>query len=422
MSDLEKSWDLPEVTCPVDSIGHHFRPFDPAGTLPVLARAQTEEPVFYCPEISCWVVTRYADILAILQDPEKFSAANANTPITPLPPEALTLMAEGGYALEGVQVNCDPPRHTRIRASAARAMGMKRLTGLEPVIRKHLAAAIADLACKDEVDLMATVTRDLPARVIFALLGIPDDDVARVKDWARDRLLLSFSRPSTAAQMEGARNLLAFWHYCVDHVARKIAEPGDDYVSDLLALRDGDDAVLTLNEINSLAFGLLFAGHETTTSQMTSTIAAVLDVPGLWPKLGQEPALIPTVVEEGLRLFGAVSHWRRRALVDVTIGGVDVPAGSQILLSFAAANRDPARFAEPDLLDPHRTDARRHLTFGHGIHVCLGAPLARLEMRILLEELSLAFPGMRRIAGTELAYEPAFAFRVPTALTVALRG
>lgn len=422
MSDLDKTWALPEVTCPAHSIGHQFRPFDPAAFTPVLAKAQAEEPVFYSPEIGCWVVTRHADVLAILQDPERFSAANANTPVTPLPPEALALMAEGGYALEGVQVNCDPLRHTRIRASAAQAMGMKRLTGLEPVIRQHLAAALEGLAGKNEIDLMAAVTRDLPALVIFALLGIPDDEVANVKDWARDRLLLSFSRPTPEAQMEGARNLLAFWQYCVAHVARRMTEPGDDYVSDLLALRAGDDAVLTLNEINSLAFGLLFAGHETTTSQMTSTIAAVLDVPGLWPRLGQEPALIPTVVEEGLRLFGAVSHWRRRALVDVTVGGIDLPAGSQILLSFTAANRDPARFAEPDRLDPHRSDARRHLTFGHGIHVCLGAPLARLEMRILIEELSRAFPGMRRMPGAELTWEPALAFRVPTALAVALRG
>lgn len=422
MSDLAKVWEVPKVQCPMGSIGHRYRPFDHHQMHATLEEARKSEPVFYSPEIDHWVITRYADVMAILRDPDRFSAANANTPITPVPAEALAVLDEGGYALEGIQVNCDPPRHTRIRAVVSQAMGMKRLLGLEADIRQIVQEDLERLKGRGRLDLLHDFIYELPAKVIFRILGIPEEDAAQVKKWADNRLLLSFSRPTMEEQMDSARNLVAFWQYCVKLVESRVKEPRDDFASDLLALRGGDDSVLTMNEINSATFGLMFAGHETTTSQATNTLNALLTERSNWEAICQDPKLIPNAIEEGLRMYGAVVNWRRRTLCDVEFGGIAIPAGSNLLISFTSANRDTEQFPDGDRFDVSRANSRKHLTFGNGIHICLGAPLARLEMRIMLEELAQRFPKIRRVEERPVDFAPAFAFRAPQSLWVDLDG
>jgi cytochrome P450 len=420
MNDLAKVWEIPVTQCPVTAMGRRYKPFDHEQMHASLEIARREEPVFYSPELGYWVVTRYDDDFAILRNPERFSAANANTPITPLPSEALDLLREGGYALEGIQVNCDPPRHTRIRDSAARYLNAKQFASFERPIREVVQDALARLAGKSRVDLLKEFTHELPARVIFMLLGIPDDDAGLVKRWSTNRVLISFSRPTHEQQVEAARNLLSFWAYCVSLVRHRIQSPRDDYPSMLLKLRGGDDSVLTVNEINSAVFGLLFAGHETTTSQATSALHALLSDRASWESIRADPSLIANAVEESLRMHGAVANWRRRAKCDVEIAGVSIPAGSNLLISLTSANRDPKYFAEPDRFDVRRANARKHLTFGNGIHFCLGAPLARLELKIMIEELSRRYPRTRLVADRAPGYASAFAFRAPQSLWVDL--
>ncbi|WP_082077442.1 cytochrome P450 [Bradyrhizobium sp. LTSPM299] len=422
MSDLARVWDTPKAVCPVGSIGRNYAPFDHERMHESLAVARRSEPVFYSPDIDYWVVTRYDDVFAILRDPDRFSAANANTPISPVPQEALDLLKEGGYALEGIQVNCDPPRHTRIRNSAFQLLNMKQFGYLEDDIRRLVIDSLDRMKGKSRVNLMEEFTYELPAKVIFLILGIPEDEAAQVKKWATNRLLLSFSRPTHQEQMDAARNLLKFWHYCVGLVARRIDSPQNDFASNMLRLRNGDDTVLTVNEINSVAFGLLFAGHETTTTQATNTINALLTERDSWEAICADPSLIPNAVEEGLRMYGAVVNWRRRTRCDVEISGVRIPAGSNILMSFMSANRDEKYFDRPDHFDLRRANGRKHLTFGNGIHVCLGAPLARLEVRIMLEELSKRYPDARLVGDRKVEYVPAFAFRVPKSLWVDLEA
>jgi cytochrome P450 len=420
MNDLAKIWTTPVPQCPVSDMGRSYKPFDHDEMHASLAIARRDEPVFYSPELGYWVVTRYDDVFAILRDPERFSAANANTPITPVPREALDLLQEGGYALEGIQVNCDPPRHGRIRDSAAKYLNAKQFASFEGRIRGLVRDSLDRLAGRSRVDLLKDFTHELPARVIFMLLGIPDEDAAQVKSWSTDRLLLSFSRPTQEQQLEAARNLLTFWTYCVDLVDRRVRDPRDDYPSVLLRLRDGDDDVLTVNEINSAVFGLLFAGHKTTTAQATSALHALLSDRENWETIRAEPSLIANAVEESLRMHGAVVNWRRRAQCDVEIAGVRIPAGSNLLISLTSANRDAKYFTEPDRFDARRANARKHLTFGNGIHFCLGAPLARLELKIMIEEFSWRYPRARVVAERPPSYAPAFAFRAPRSLWVDL--
>jgi cytochrome P450 len=411
MEDLSKIWDTPPVECPVSALGQGFDPFNPDTMHGVLTEARNNEPVFYSAELGYWVVTRYDDVLAILRDPERFSASNANTPISPVPQEALDILRQGGYALEGVQVNCDPPRHTRIRDSVGNLLNMKQFSLLEDDVRRLTIEALERLRGKRQVDLVRELTYALPAHVIFLLLGIPENDAPQVKEWASDRAMLSFSRPTHQRQVESASNLLNFWHYCVALVAQRVTRPENDFISGLLRLRNGDDRILTLNEVNSIAFGLLFAGHETTTNQSTSTIHALLAERENWAAVCADPALIPNAVEEALRMLGGVINWRRRTKCDVEISGVHIPAGSNLVISLTSANRDEKYFPRPDHFDIHRKNARKQLTFGNGIHVCMGAPLARLEIKILIEELSRRYPDLRLVDGFSAEYAAAFAFR-----------
>lgn len=418
-TDLEKVWQIPPVECPLGSLGHRYPAFDPIAIHAILEEAREREPVFYSPELGYWVVTRYDDVLSILRNPDQFSAANANTPITAVPEEALQVLKQGRYALEGVQVNCDPPRHTRIKTSVQQVLNIKNYLPLEGEIRRIAVEAIAQFA-GDRVDLLQALTYELPAKTIFKILDIPENEAPLVKQWSTNRMLLSFSRPSRELQVESAHNLVKFWDYCVRMVQERIDNPGQDFASHLLALRAGNDNVLTINEINSCTFALLFAGHETTTSQMTNTIRALLTSPDQWRLLCTQPGLIPNAIEEGLRMYGAVSNWRRRTKTDVVIAGRAIPAGSNLLISFASANRDPRQFEDPDRFDVKRKNARKHLTFGNGIHHCLGAPLARLEMRVVLEELMARFPDMMLAEEAVARYEESFAFRIPKSLRVAL--
>jgi cytochrome P450 len=420
MTQLISTADAPAPTSTSDTIGRDYRPFDHEGMYEFLAAARASAPVFFCPEINYWVVTRRADILPILRDAVKYSAAIAMAPVQPLPPTVLAYFQREGYGVEATQVSCDPPKHTRIRNFAGQLLSQKRLLALEPAVRAIVARFCNRLDGRDRVDMVADFAYELPALVIFQLLGIPDTDTPKIKAWADDRLLFTFGALDEAGQLRAAARMVDYWRYCVALVEDRKREPGDDYASHLLAMRDGDDTRLTGNEIASLVFGLLLAGHETTTNMTANALHALLAQRHEWERLVREPALIPNAVEETLRFASSVVCWRRRTLVDVEIGDVAIPQGSNILLALGSANHDETHFDAPASLDIARANAREHVSFGHGLHFCLGAPLARLELRVILEELTQRFPTMRLAPEEPIDMIRTIAFRGPRALWVDL--
>lgn len=422
MTQLTPTLNAPGSACPVSDTGAAYRPFDHAGMYAVLEAARQREPVFHCPEINYWVVTRREDVLAILHDPDRYSAAIALSPVKPMPDRVLAYLRDSGYRAEATQVSTDRPRHTRIRKFAAPLLSLKAFRRIEPEIRRVVAQACDALEGRDRVDLVADFAYELPARVIFLVLGIPDGDTPRIKKWADDRLLLTFGELDDDAQMRAAEQMLDYWKYCVAMVEDRKLNPGDDYASHLLAARDGDDSRLTENEIASLVFGLLLAGHETTSNMAANALHALLTHRDQWQALCDEPALILNAVEECLRFASSVVCWRRRTLAPVEIRGVAVPEGSNILLSLGSANHDEAHFDAPEGFDIRRPNARDHLSFGNGIHTCLGAPLARIELRIILEELTRRFPGMRLAEAGPPDMIRTIAFRGPTRLPARLTG
>ncbi len=422
MTQLTSSWSDLRGKCPVSGVDLDYRPFEHHGMYAFFAEAREAAPVFYCPEIGYWVVTRREDILPIFRDPDRFSAAIALSPVKPLSEKAVALMQTHGYGAEPTQVNCDRPKHTRIRKFAGQLLAAKHYAKLEPGVRDLVREFCAALEGRPRVDMVRDFAYDLPARVIFLMLGIPDEDTPKIKEWADNRLLLTFGELSEEAQIAAAEQMVDYWNYCTALVDDRMARPRDDYASQLLAMRAGDDDRLTINEVCSLVFGLLLAGHETTTNMTTNALHALLSHREQWEAICADPSLIPNAVEEVLRFASSVVCWRRRTLEPVEIAGDTIPEGENILLALGSANTDEAHFEDPLRLDISRENARDHLSFGNGTHFCLGAPLARIELRIILEELTRCFPNMTLADGEPLDYIRTIAFRGPEHLWVDLNG
>ena len=401
-------------------IGADYRPFDHEGMYAFFARARAEAPVFWNQEIGYWVVTRRDEALAILRDPDRFSASIALSPVFEPPQSLVTLLAEGQMRAEPTQVSCDRPKHTRIRNSAARFLSAKNFATYEGRIRAIVQEHVASMRGKGRVDIVDALTFEVPAKVVMLLLGVDDIDPRQIKEWGNNRLVMTFGKLSEAEQLEGGRKLLDFWRFCEELVDARLEKPGDDYPSMMLALRDGDDAVLTLNEIRSLMFGIMLAGHETTTNGTSNLILELMRHRPAWERLCAEPDLIPQAVEEGLRFASPVVNWRRLALEDVVIGGIEIPRGSKILVSLGSANHDEANFDDPETYHLTRPNAREHIAFGYGTHFCIGAPLARLEIRVMIEELTAAFPKMTLVPDQQIDWLRTISFRGPHALWVDL--
>ena len=404
-----------------ENLGEHFDPFrDPylADPYPFFAEARAATPVFYSPAIDYWVVTRYHDIRQIFQTPKLFSAANALAPIQQTCPEAGRVLAERGFRPVPTLTNNDPPAHTRVRRLANVAFTLKRVAAMEPFVRELAVRFVRERLSSGGADLVRDLAWELPALVIFRVLGIPDEDVHRVKAGSESRLLFMWGRPTEEEQIRLAHGMAAFWRYAEELVARRAEDPRDDFTSDLLLARDSDMPALNPQEVTTIVYGLLMAGHETTTSLLGNAFRRLLTDLDTWEEICRDSSLIPNAIEEVLRLDSSVIAWRRKTTQAVEVGGVLVPADANLLLLLGSANRDPAVFENPDRFDIHRQNAKDHLSFGHGVHFCLGAPLGRLEARVVIEELSTKVPSLRLVPEQSLRFQPNTSFRGPLSLLV----
>jgi cytochrome P450 len=409
-------------TCP---IAHGYDPLDPAvvaDPYPALRILRQDGPVFYIPGLDHYIVTRYDDIEAILKDRETWSAANASSPLIPVCAEAQEILNSGFKRVPTLN-NADPPRHAPMRKSVLAVMTPRRLRALEPVLRDYASALIEGFAEKPVIDFVQEFSFPFPGFAAFSLLGFPDADTDTLKEWSRTRVLLTYGRLSDEQQVATAKDVVAMWQYVEEFVDRRTAHPLDDLTSDLVRLARDKPAQLTTFDIVNIVYSMALAGHETTMNTIGSGLHALLIDRHQWQRIIDEPALIPNAVEEILRFDGPVLNHRRVAKVDTTIGDVDIPAGSRIMMCFAAADHDPAHFGEDaDEFRVDRSEAELHLAFGKGAHLCLGAALGRLETQITLELLTRMTPGMELVPDQELQYSPNALFRGLRSLLVAPRG
>ncbi|MDQ0759902.1 cytochrome P450 family protein [Streptomyces canus] len=329
-----------------------------------------------------WIVTRYDDVRAALADPrlsldKRYATAGTYKGFS-LPP-----------ALDANLLNMDPPDHTRIRRLVGRAFTPRRIEQLRGPIRRTADRLLDALGSHGTTDLIASYAAPLPITVICDLLGIPDEHRLDFRVWT-DTLVAPDPAAGPTAAKEAVVSMLGFFTRLLTDKRRA---PADDLLSDLIAVRDEGDR-LSEDELMSLAFLILFAGYENTVQLIGNAVLALFQHPGQLAALREDATRLPAAVEEFLRYEGpALLAIRRFPVEDVTIGGVTVPAGETVWVSPSAANRDPDRFPDPDRLDLAR-DASGHLALGHGIHYCLGAPLARAETEIALAALLERFPDL----------------------------
>ncbi|MEU5399345.1 cytochrome P450 [Streptomyces sp. NPDC005963] len=358
-----------------------------------------------------WIVTRYEDVREALANPLLSLDKRNGTP--------------GGYrgfrlppALDANLLNMDAPDHTRIRRLVTKTFTARRIEQLREPIRRIADELLDGIAADGRTELIASYAAPLPINAICELLGVPRQARHDFRAWTDALLLPDPARPDAAKEAVGQLNT-----YVRDLLAHKRREPADDLLSALIAVRDepgpdGSDR-LSEDELTSLAFLILFVGYENTVQLIGTAVLALLRDPRPRTELRQNPAKTAAAVDEFMRYEGpALLAIRRFPVADLTIGSVTVPAGETVMLSLAAANRDPSRFPDPDRLDLDR-DAQGHLALGHGLHHCLGAHLARLETEIALTALLERFPRLALdIDESSLKWRPSIRARGLLALPV----
>ncbi|HEX4721416.1 MAG TPA: cytochrome P450 [Pseudonocardiaceae bacterium] len=329
-----------------------------------------------------WLVTRYADVRVVLADHRFSRAAAAGRDV----PRARPPMDSPDQI-----ISMDPPDHTRLRTLVAKEFTARRVEALRPRVRE-LVDGLLDALPERGADLAAGLAWPLPVTVICELLGVPPDDHASFRGWTE--LTLALGADTRHAEIAAARAQLNT--YLANLIAHRRGHPTGDLLSDLITARDHDDK-LSEEELVRLAVTLLISGHETTANQLGNFVYLLLSDRRQWERLVADPALIPRAVEELLRYtpMAASVDFARVAVADVELpGGGRIRAGDAVLVQLHAANRDVTVFNHPDELDLART-YNPHLAFGHGVHHCLGAPLARMELQVTLAVLVRRLPGLR---------------------------
>lgn len=413
-----------DPACPYAATGYDpYSAEHNADPYPAYARARQEAPVFFSHAVAAWIVTSYEDVHSVLTDSQRFSAVNSLGIQDRLdaPPEVLAVLKEG-YPRVPTMVETDPPEHTHMRNLVNKAFTPRRIAALEPYIRQIVEKLIDGFIQDQQADLMSQFAYPLPLEVIAGIMGAPREDMAQIHEWSNEwRAFVggNLSSLPLERQVDCARSLVAFQQYAAERIEERRRNPQDDVLTALIGARLNDQRRLRTEELVPLLLQLLFAGHETTANLIGSTLQLLLSRPERWKQVRRKPELASACVEESLRVEAPIKYHMRRTTEPVVLSGVQIPQGADIQVVFGAANRDESRFTDPDVFNMHRKDAQRHVAFGHGIHFCLGAPLARLEGRAALEGLVERLPEMHLHSEHRLEYEPHLMLRGPKRLIVA---
>ncbi|MFI6040933.1 cytochrome P450 [Nocardia sp. NPDC051321] len=361
--------------------------------------------------IRVWLVSRYDDVRAGFADPRLSSDYRSALPEF----RAARLAFGAGTVGERTMVNLDPPDHTRIRGLAAATFTAARIAQWEATIRATVDELLDALPVGEPVDVMARLAAPLSIRAICAVLGAEPNDEDDLRRWAD---LVFTADPTELAKVPEAIDCLL--GYADKLIARKRNRPGDDLLSALITASD-DSNELSSDELVGTAMGLMVAGYQSTIQLIGDTLLALLDHPDQLSALREGKHTAADAIEETLRYDGPqVSSLWRFATEDMTIAGTAIPAHEAVLLLVASAHRDERQYPNPESFDPGRAD-KRHLAFGYGIHRCLGAALARLESRVLLESLLARYSRLElAVPRVEVRYKPSLVVRGPGELPLVL--
>ncbi len=375
-----------------------FDPFDPRvieAPYDYYAALRRHAPVHEVPGAGFHVVSTYALVQEVALAPGVFSsnlvavllAGGATTP------QMLALdLGEMEAKPVDVLATVDPPHHTRQRRVIGRAFQSRRVAELEDVVRSHAAALIDGVVEAGGCEWMSQVAKPLPLAMITDLLGLPRSDASTLARWS-DAAIATLSGAITAEQWtESLREIAAFQRYLGARFREAEREPRDDLLGDLVRASRGGEDGLSREEAKAALFQLFIAGNESTTSLLGSALRLMLERPDVEAAVRREPARIGDLLDETLRLETPFQGHFRVVRAETRLGDATLHRGARVMISWAAANRDDAVFADPERLDLERPNAKSHVAFGLGIHYCLGAALARLEARVVLEELLARCP------------------------------
>jgi cytochrome P450 len=347
---------------------------------PMYRDLRDNAPCYHNESLDFWALSRYDDVLAALHDPSTYCSRYG-----------ITLEQDSSLPM---LLTTDPPDHTDLRRLVSRAFTPRRVADLEPAVRELSRGFLEPLLAQGDGDLIADYAARLPMEVIARMLGVPHDDEESLRVWTNALLDRDEGVPDvTPDGIDAAINLFKYFSEFVAERRATIAngDAPDDLTTALCMAGAGDDA-LSDQQVVGFCFLLIIAGNETTTKLLANCLLALQRFPGERAKVANDPGRIPDAVEEILRYEGSTQFMARTLTRPVDLHGEHMPEGAKVLLLLGSANRDERVWDRPDDFDIDRTSAAQHVGFGHGIHVCLGAALARLEMRVSLEEIFRRMP------------------------------
>jgi len=358
-------------------------PLDP---FPSYQRMRDTAPVFYHEQSGSWHVFRYDDAQRVLSEHSTFSSRmRGDDP------------SGSGHLFEASLITTDPPRHRQLRSLVTQAFTPKAVDALAPRISRLTNELLDGIAARGTADLIQSLAVPLPVIVISELMGIPAEDRDRFKQWSD--VIVSQTRTGAMNEDHNATNR-EMTEYFLNLIEQRRRRPGSDLISNLLSA-EIDGQKLSVVELLGFCSLLLVAGNETTTNLIGNAVLCFTEAPGTIDRLLKEPALLPQAIEEVLRFRSPVQSMYRITVAETTLHDVQVPAGAPLVAWIGSANRDERQFQRAAEFDVDRGQSR-HLAFGHGIHFCLGAPLARLEARIALESILARLPGLALAPGAQL--------------------
>jgi cholest-4-en-3-one 26-monooxygenase len=344
-----------------------------------------EAPVHFHKEaggVGFWCVTKYEDVVTVSKDPHTFSSKRGGTNIQDYPPEDLS-------AIQMMMVNMDPPQHNQFRKLASTGFTPRMVARLEPRIRAAAKDIVDQVAKKGSAEFVSSIAAELPLQVIADLLGVPQEDRHKIFDWSNR--LIGFDDPEFQTSFEDGKAAAAeLWMYASQLADQRRDHKGEDLVSVLInAEIEGER--LSEMEFDSFFLLLAVAGNETTRNLISGGLLALIEHPAERARLVKDAALVPSAVEEMLRWVTPVMYFRRTATKDTVLHGQKIHEGDKVVMYYSSANRDEDVFPASDTFDVGRTP-NEHLAFGTGQHFCLGSNLARLEIRVIFEELVRRMP------------------------------